>query len=66
MYTATMQGTCYGAKVTKVTKLTMVIITSSGWSTTGVAIAYPQTVKLNFTRWLEEMTSEQTPIMYIS
>ena len=63
MYTATMQGTCYGAKVTKVTKLTMVIITSSGWSTTGVAIAYPQTVKLNL---LEEMTSEQTPIMYIS
>ena len=53
-----VDGPCYGAKVTKVTKLTTAIITSSGWSTAGVAIAYPQTVKLNFTRWLEEMTNE--------
>ena len=44
----------------------MAIITSSGWSDAGVVIAYPQTVKLNFTRWLEEMTNELTPIMHIS
>ena len=28
--TSLLSGMCYGAKVTKVTKLTMVIITSSG------------------------------------